>query len=354
MAVRMTPKKKIANPPTKAKRKTKNAGANQTGVAAVRNLPLSTNVSSPVQAASKRCKGRSFVDDEDDDEEDAFDPLPRYSNGYARDSFIVADDEDDANFVPLREAGRTKQKKTHELGPPITKDATMDRLSDTHRELVADFVDNAKDEGRKIRQMHNLRSPPFSDTILRQMAVRLVSSKRDLLHIPDINPEMVNLHGDTFLMILRNLRAHTGFHEDNESDDDEQRPMDPNHQNVIDLVSDDEEDDEYGGDSAFEDEDGDDEPDGPSPHFQMPAKPAAVMKFNQKFTQAQESVGKKPVAPNPKKKGKRDGARGYRKTSGGGRPGKKQWSKKKGASAKRASGGGEGNTFGGGIGMMPI
>jgi bloom syndrome protein len=354
MAVRMTPKKKPASAPAKTKRKTKTSNANQTGVAAVRNLPFSTNVSSPTQAPSKNRKGRPFIneDEDEDEDEDAFDPPPRYANGYARDSFLV-DDEDDDDFVPLREAGKTKQKKSRELGPPITKDVTMDRLSSAHRELVEDFVDNAKEEGRKIRQMHNLRFAPFSDTILRQMAIRLVTSKRALLQIPDINAEMVKLHGEVFITVLKNLRAHTGFQEDEE---EEQRPIDPNHQNVIDLVSDDEEEeDEYGGDSAFEEDEEGEEEDGPSSYFQMPAKPDNVMKFNQKFTQAQESAGKKVT--KPVERGRKGGKS---KGSGGGGAYKKKYHKnKKAGGGKRGSGGGAsgggGNGFrGNGIGMMPI
>jgi bloom syndrome protein len=204
--------------------------------------------------------------------------------------------------------------------------------------------------------MHTLRFAPFSDTILRQMAIRLVTSKRDMLLIPDIKPEMVRLHGDVFLMILQNLRTHTGFQEDSESDEDEQRPMDPNHQNVIDLVSDEEEEDEYGGDSAFDDDDGDEEPDGPSQYFQMPAKPAAVMKFNQKFTQAQESVGKKAVVPKgpANKRSKKDAGRGSRKASFGREEKRPFFKKKKRGSGRGTKRGSGGNTFGGGIGMMPI
>ncbi|TID14378.1 family helicase [Venturia nashicola] len=359
MAVRTSPKKTSASALAKPKRKTKTPGANQTGVAAARTLPFSTNVSSPIQAVSKRRKNASFMNDEAEDEEDVFDPLPRYANGYARDSFIVPDDEDD-DFVPVRETGRVKQKKSRELGPPITHDNVMDKLSESHRELVEMFVFNAHDQAKKIQQVQQLRQRPFSDTILRQMAINLSANKQDLLSIPGIKSDMVERHGHVFTTMLRNLREARGFPQDNSEndeydDDEEQRPIDPNHQNVIDLISDDEEEDEY-GDDAFEDDD-DDEDDGPSPHFQMPAKPASVEKFNRDFGVAQATAGKKVVVPKNGGAGKKNG---YKKTARGSGVGgggfKKKWKNNKGGGVKRASGGGGegGGTFRGGIGMMPV
>lgn len=356
MAVRMTPKKKATSAPAKTKRKTKPIGANQTGVVAARTLPFSTNVSSPVQAVSKRRKKSSFVeheaeDDDEDDEEDAFDSVPRYANGYARDSFIVADDEEEDDFVPLRDASRIKQKQRRELGPRITNDAIMESLSRNHRELVETFVDNAQEESKRIQRIQQLRLRPFSETVLRHIAIRLMTTKRELLRIPDINPEMVNLHGDVFLTMLKNLKKHTGFQEDETDDDDEeeQRPMDPNHQNVIDLVSDEEEEeDEYGGDSAFEEED--DEEDGPSPHFQMPLKPDSVKTFNKKFTQAQETAGKKVTVPK-ERGGKRGGKGGGRASGGAGFKKKGGWKNKRAGGGNRGSGGGGGGFRG--IGVMP-
>lgn len=361
MAVRTSPKKMPASAPAKPKRKTKTSGANQTGVAAARTLPFSTNVSSPIQAVSKRRKNTSFMNDEA--EEDAFDPVPRYANGYARDSFIVPDDEDD-DFVPVRETGKVKQKKSRQLGPPITNDNVMDKLSESHRELVEMFVFNAHDQAKKIQQVQQLRQRPFSDTILRHMAINLSRNKQDLLSIPGIKSDMVERHGHVFITMLRNLKDAKGFPQDNSDDDEyeeeeDQRPIDPNHQNVIDLISD-EEEDEY-GDDAFEDDDDDDddEEDGPSPHFQMPAKPASVEKFNRDFGVAQATAGKKVVVPKNAGGGKKGG---YKKNTGrssgaGGGGFKKKWRSNKGGGSKRASGGGGGgggSTFRGGIGMMPV
>lgn len=365
MAVRTSPKKASVSAPAKPKRKTKTSGANQTGVAAARTLPFSTNVSSPIQAVSKRRKKASSVDDEAEAEQDAFDPPPRYANGYARDSFIVPDDEEDDDFVPVRETGKakTKQKKGRELGPPITNDNVLDQLSESHRELVDMFVFNAHDQAKKIQQVQQLRQRPFSDTILRLMAINLCKDKQDLLCIPGIKSDMVERHGHVFITMLTNLKEAKGFPQDNSDgdqseDEEEQRPMDPNHQNVIDLISDEEEDDEY-GDDAFEDDDDDDEEDGPSPHFQMPAKPASVEKFNRDFGVAQATAGKKVVKPKNGGGGKKGG---YKKNTGrgsgaGGGGSRKKYKNNKGGGGKRSSvggGGGGGNTFRGGIGMMPV
>lgn len=119
-------------------------------VASRRECPQSTNVSSPVQAMSRRRK--AII--ENDEEQFAL-----HNNGYERDDFVVSDrdchkvgesDDEDA-FEPIREAGQITRSRKRKLGPPITTDEKLDRLNETHRMVVEDFMIHAKSESSKVR-----------------------------------------------------------------------------------------------------------------------------------------------------------------------------------------------------------
>jgi bloom syndrome protein len=191
-----------------------------TGVRAAReDYPASTNVSSPVEAMSKRRPTRRpptvF---EDSDEED----------------------EDISSFAPVREYGVPKQSSKRQLGPPITIDKKLERLNPTHRHIVEDFVDNAKRQCRNIMMQMNLKQQPFSDTVLREMAISFPQNNEELLSIEGVDPERVRLHGPRFLKLIqeanKNYEAMMRAQED--------RPVDPNHKNVVEISDDEDEDDQ--------------------------------------------------------------------------------------------------------------
>lgn len=126
----------------------------RTGVATSRKeLPQSTNVSSPVQAKSKRRANRGL------EKEDAGN-VARHGNGYERDDFVVSDDnsfrfetddnEDEAAFEPVRDVGQPVRSRKRQLGPPITTDTKLDRLNDIHRMMVDTFVAEAKQMSEKV------------------------------------------------------------------------------------------------------------------------------------------------------------------------------------------------------------
>ena len=122
-----------------------------TGVTASRqDYPLSTNVSSPVQAASKR---RNLLKVKGQPE------LDLYSNGYSRDDFCVSDngtaysgpdDESDWGFEPSREVGKTRETRKRQLGPPITTDEKLESLNPTHQMVVVEFMHHAIELSRKV------------------------------------------------------------------------------------------------------------------------------------------------------------------------------------------------------------
>ena len=124
----------------------------ETGVAASRpDYPTSTNVSSPIQAISRRRVKRNSNDHPE---------LELRQNGYLCDNFVVGDDEEDSfnetedesedGFGPIREKGQSRSIPKRPLGPPITLDDKLDRLNSIHRMVVDDFLRNAKELSQKV------------------------------------------------------------------------------------------------------------------------------------------------------------------------------------------------------------
>ena len=134
------------------------------------------------------------------------------------------------------------------------------------------------------------------------MAISFPRSKQDLLQIPNIDPEKVNLYGSQYLRIIKNFHD---FYESSMLEAEEDIPRDPNHQNVIDISS----DDDYGDDEGLDELNSEDyEQEERSSYF----PPADVARFNSNMSQAM---------PNPKANHSvndhRGGSRGgYRKATG--------------------------------------
>ncbi|GAB7352207.1 hypothetical protein MBLNU459_g2681t2 [Dothideomycetes sp. NU459] len=287
----------------------------------------STNVSSPIQNMARRknvMAGKSTL----------------RSDNYARNAFIVSDEEDDdyededdesddGTFEPIRTTISSRTNRTRELGPPITTDEKLESLNSIHRDVVEAFVDEAKKEGQKILLSKNLRSPPFTDTVLREMAISFVKNEEEMSRIIGVDAEKVKRYGKPFLKLLRKV-------ESNYRDimrDQEERISDPNHQNVIDLVSDDE--DEYGSldESELDDNEGQDQR---SSYF----KPSAeVARFNAQLSQSQAAR----AMPPPQKSSRSAAPQGRRGSLGNtrssssatGRGGRGKASRKTSASSTR-------------------
>lgn len=125
----------------RAPREPKKAQGKGTGVGVARHdYPQSTNVSSPVQDASRRRVGRTNTQVEIKE---------RHTNGYARDDFTVSDEDSDG-FEAVRVAGKASRVRAQQLGPPITTDQKMEELNPIHRLVVDDFVREAKKECEKV------------------------------------------------------------------------------------------------------------------------------------------------------------------------------------------------------------
>ncbi|OCL04305.1 hypothetical protein AOQ84DRAFT_442177 [Glonium stellatum] len=366
LQIRISPnaKAKFAKPATK-----KDTKKGETGVAAAKPDYPSTYVSSPVQAAAQRRNRRIITDDEDDD---------FHVNGYARDSFVVDDntydnfdDDDDLDFAPVREKGKLrKADKRQPLGPPITTDERVASLTDNQRVVMNDFMEHAKQLAQKIMLNKGLREQPFSDTILREMAIDLPINEAQLNRIRGINPTMVKFYGKKFFPLIEAaINLHGELEEQNEV------LKDPNRE-VVNLISDDEEKESDYDSSVF---DGEDEPLERSSYF---APPPDVEAFNRQMSQYEASIPRPaPPAPNRDqfpsrggayskggffKKGRRGSANSFpkrRSTSGVSKRAistKRTGGKGSGSygGSKRYGGNGGGGGSGGGsargaIGMMP-
>ena len=111
------------------------------------DYPTSTNVSSPVQAASRRrVKQQSR--------------LESHRNINSHDDFVVDDDEvgsfhetedeSEDGFGPIREKGQSRSVPKRPLGPPITIDEKLEMLNSIHRMVVDDFLQNAKELSQNV------------------------------------------------------------------------------------------------------------------------------------------------------------------------------------------------------------
>lgn len=142
----MSPTGKIKAPlkaPQKSSKKApKKSG---TGVAAAHpDYPASTNVSSPIQAASRR---RVLHNAKATPEPDL------HKNGYAQDGFVVGDDDESDAFSEMetvREKGASRHISKKPLGPPITTDERIANLPQIHQMVVEDFSIAARQLCQKV------------------------------------------------------------------------------------------------------------------------------------------------------------------------------------------------------------
>lgn len=328
----------------------------------------STNVSSPVKAPKQKI--RQFLYNQDDDEDvEAFE-APRHptrkqqkARSYEDDGFLVEDDDVDEDFAPVRVARPKKPTGVKGLGRPITTDERVSELNDMQQCTFIDFMAGARTLRRDIMAQKGHREPIFNDTVLREMGLELPVDSHEMLALPGIRADMVERYGRRFLALVKNSRnLYKGEvperrnlppvpRDAHEEDDDE--VLDPNHQNIIDLCSDDETvpyvedfDSDYVGSDDDAPDEGDDDELHTSHHFTQHVDPE-VAAFNQRMSQlgpmvpsiSTKTVSSSTIRGNPRGPGAKKG-RSFRRT-GSGTFGKPAGVKKRAAKrpAGRASGG---------------
>ncbi|KAF2470450.1 uncharacterized protein BDR25DRAFT_287400 [Lindgomyces ingoldianus] len=325
LQVRVTSRKHaVPRPATKKKQ-----------VAASRSEYPSTNIPSPVQRLSKRRIQQYTYDLEDYDCEKE-DEQSRHGRSNRPNGFAVSNDEDDEDAYDPLPPKRSKALHTvQSLGAPITVDERVSGLDDLQRDIMEDFVRGARNTAEKILMSKDLRKKPFSDTIFREMALRLPTTSTQLLKIPGIDPEQVRLYGKKFLTLVQNTKEIYGQRQARrrvaqDEGVDKQRPLDPNHRVVVDLCSS-EAEEEKGAeetdydDSALEDFD-DDEAVHTSHHFATPLDPR-VEAYNKRGSQLEAARSATPASNGvntsklsyrggSKARGSFKGGNGYRRKSG--------------------------------------
>ncbi|EME77960.1 uncharacterized protein MYCFIDRAFT_216933 [Pseudocercospora fijiensis CIRAD86] len=265
----------------------------------VKALPMSTNVSSPVQAVSKRKKAAAQSNVRQS----------RQANDYERDGFVVDDpsedsfgedaetETDDEYYAPAPQPIKPQRKRIapQPRGRTITIDDTMSNLSELHKDFVAQFEQEAEEKCKTLmNQNFHLKSQPFTNTILRQMAIRWTETPEQMLRIPNIDRERVDRWGELFCKLVKKYHDHyreiMGAQAELEDDgDDDEQPLDPNHQNVIDLVSEDEDE----GGKEFEDFVDDEEEGVESQYFSVAQyKAPDVEDFNNRLAGMSQSANK--------------------------------------------------------------
>jgi bloom syndrome protein len=326
--------------------------------------PQSTHFTSPAREPSRSRKGKALVVDEEDDEDDEDETnLELDSRGYARDNFIVSDDEgdEDDGFEPLP-ANRATRGRSNNLGPPIQQDVALEDLPEIHQDIVHSFVEHAKKKEEGMRNRHGWRKPLFTEQHFREMAIRWTITLAKMTAIPGIDKEKVRACGNEFLPLIQRF-----YQQYQEMMGDSLPPAGGgNDADVVDLIS---------SDGEFEDFDEEDE--GAieaSKYFDDRARggnaPRPPGEWRGAFSHmSQPHAGRSQPSP-PRAKGPAAGKAGkrfFRKASGGGASGSRKASggvtkrRTSTSSGRKASGafGGNKSSRGGGhggpsIGMMPM
>jgi bloom syndrome protein len=353
---------KIATKPRNGKKKAPNENDGQP----------STNVSSPVRKKARR----QVVRTHGSDESDGFESAHHTSNGYAIDDFVVDDEEEeeyDADDTGYHQTVSTSSRRRSRAGSAeVKKEASdpMEQLSPQRRDVVENIIAYSRRQCRNIMFSKSLRTQPFSNTVLRDMAILAPRTQQELLGVPGINQDMAKLYGKPFLDIIINSmeiydvmkRANSPTFEANGSNDKQLgrasktfKPFDPNHQEVI-TIDDDEDPPEAAGIPSEEEEDLGLE----QSHYFSQKPSAEVAKYNSFFDQSQKRSCGNTTASSTTNQG--SSSNSYRPTPATTKT--KQPAKKidfgkfamSDGGQKRNSGGkkdGKGSG-GGGIGMMPI
>lgn len=96
-------------------------------------------------------------DDDDfvvnDDDEEAFEqaaPMKRPGQHNGRHVPHESFEDSDEEFGPVREAGRPERPKKRDIGPPITIDEKLASLNSIHRDVVENFMHEAKKQSDKV------------------------------------------------------------------------------------------------------------------------------------------------------------------------------------------------------------
>lgn len=184
--VRMSSNKKPRSKPAGKKKKTTTTARDEDEC----DVPASTMLSSPivnhcVQTSKKRTVERQITSRK----------------------LVLSDEDgsDDDDFEPVRQAGTSLKRHTHEPGPAITTSGTearIARLDPQHQEILPEFVREAKSALQKIVLERSLKQVPISNTVLQEIGIQFPQSEHELAKVEGMTKQKVKLYGYVLLPLL--------------------------------------------------------------------------------------------------------------------------------------------------------
>ncbi|KAK0118944.1 ATP-dependent DNA helicase sgs1 [Cadophora gregata] len=327
----------------------------------VPKYPTSTMLTSPISAAAWKSKANN--------------PASKGA-GYERDDFVVSDDESDTEEDAFESMKGTRcqalNTPVNSFASPITIDQRMAGLHEIHRAVVHEFVPKAKSLEEKLRNKAGARRAFFTESNFRDMAISFTTTLDAMRQIPGINVERVDTYGKHFTSLIKQFQ--TGYEEamGGAKQQDQDEDMDTNHQNVIDLVTDDEGVDDE--DQGIDEEDDDFEVDEETEAAMQLAERSRYFEessngpFSRNGSTNSASTGQSRAGSTYRGRGKSRGGKRYKpRTSTGSASGqstsgvrKKSWPGQRKSRARKTSGlkfaqqsGRAGGSGGMSIGMMP-
>jgi bloom syndrome protein len=309
----------------------------------------STMVSSPARQSTAKKKGKAVANVHEESDED----FGTHSNGYARDGFVVGDDEDSDDDFEAMPHPLARRRKKASIGPPISRDARLmdEGLTDIHKDIIGTFFQEAKELEENVRANQGHRQPIFSQYQLREMGLRWTVTLDEMQRIPGINKNSVDRYGSKFLPLIRNYQKQ--YQEIMGVLPTAPRPMPRFPGEIVDLVTSDEDEDE--NEDVDEDmeaiEDDDDEDDGEggetSAYFEPPA---GEMAFLAEMGELQQAGRREKGEGSSKSRGRTSGSGAAPRGKSSWRGGKKQFAsrrssggksgvRKRGIATKKATGG---------------
>ena len=301
------------------------------------------------------------VDDDDDDEDDERDVGQElHASGYARDNFVVSDEEAEEDAFEPRPPRRhpqpqRRQQTLDEVGPPITRDTRLEEagLDEIHRDIVQAFVDRAQQMEENLRNKHGLRRPLFTDQQYREMAIRWTTTVAQMYTIRGVDKSKVDSYGSKFASLVQQF--HDQYQEimggpAQSFSAVELGPRERRKREVVDLISDDEDGSDRGGrfDADDYEQEVEDEENLESSRYFADGGANRAPPLNQPGTAAVEQWHKRleELNKSTKPKASHSGDGGSMTSGGYRRGGKKSFSRYKGGRGGPSRGGGGGSFSG--------
>jgi len=247
-------------------------------------VPTSTLFSSPSVATKRKGVAKQRMQQ----------PIDDFDDEYDDDDFVVPDNEesDEVSFEPRHPAPSRSRGRKADVGPPITGDKRMQHIPEVHQVIVEGFVDEARKVEERLRVKNNHRTRYFREVDFREMAINWTLNLEEMANIDGIDQDKVQRYGTKFLPLIE--RCYHNYEDMMGLND---RDMDDNHRNVIDLLSDE--------DDAFAEDQEEDPLEEEQSRF-FPAKISkAVQAFNNQMAiGAPQSKPRKSPSPEAGWKGK--------------------------------------------------